>query len=69
MLFHEAIIKYIEGGGSLDDIISTPLREELSQLKYVAEDGFAEAMKAFLSDMNTMFEKPDKKTKHNVNDT
>ncbi len=53
--FYDRLKVYIEQGGSLDDILELPLREELAGLRNISEDEFAESLETFYENMEKLF--------------
>ncbi len=44
----------LKKGGSLDDILELPLREELAGLKYFSDDEFDEKLELFYENLDKM---------------
>ena len=53
--FYEQIKNSLEQGGSFDDILEMPLREELANLKNFSEDEFEKELGSFYENMDKLF--------------
>jgi len=53
--FYEKITRSLENGGSLDDILEMPLREELADLKNYPDDEFDVKLELFYDNMEKFF--------------
>ena len=56
ILFYEKIQRSLGDGGSFDDILEMPLREELAALKNYPEDEFEEKLNLFYENMGKLLE-------------
>ena len=53
--FYEQLQQSLKDGGSLDDILQMPLREELANLKNFSSEEFPEKLELFYENLNTLF--------------
>ena len=53
--FHHRAQKFIENGGNLEEVLSSPLKEEIARMRYIKNED-EESMKILLEKVSKIFE-------------